>query len=389
LNAGSIINSINYDTATKELVIKYQSTSDPEHTEKETRVNVADLFNPMIVNNPSSGSAVELRISQGTGALGEDEVSGKVLLTNLDDNAVKIINNGLYVSNSAMTEALDIAKCAKNELGVFEKVVIGTKIDEECGSGYTYHANNLARYINSAESFNNADVILDQNLGRVEDKVDEFIDDVDCVDNKADKLFELLYGATAPIMPNCGSGITYQPYAGACVISGASSFMEADQMLNDQLCQLLTMWVSGLTCTNESQWVEDGANRKIQIYTRLSRGRFGEQTDDDVYIEDLTGDYIDPTNHEFTDTNALRIACVQEGASGQTPAVESRQNGLYLSSTWDCGLYYGPSDADAKAQAAAAGYRTDPYSTDEASDATDYDYNNNVRQDDVPHPPHN
>ena len=379
LNAGSIINSITYDTATKELVIKYTSTSDPEHTEKETRVSVADLFNPMVVNNPSSGSAVELQISKGTGALGEDEISGKVLLTNLEDNAIQVVNNGLYVPAADMQEAKEIALCAKNELSVLERAVIGHKIYEECGSGYTYEPNVDATYISGATNFYNADFKLDQNLKRVEGKVDDAVEDIDCIDNKADKLYQLLYGATAPVMPNCGSGITYQPYVDACVISGATSFMEADQMLNDQLCQLLTMWVSGLTCTNESQWVEDGANRKIQIYSRLSRGRYAEQTDDDVYIKDLTGDYIDPTNNEFTDTNALRIVCLEEGPSGTTPDVASMNNGLYLSSTWDCGLYYGPSDTEAKAKAEAAGYKTD-YSTDEASTATNYNYMNNVRQ---------
>lgn len=379
LNASSIINSITYDTATKELVIKYTSTSDPEHTEKETRVSVADLFNPMVVNNPSSGSAVELQISKGTGALGEDEISGKVLLTNLEDNAIQVVNNGLYVPAADMQEAKEIALCAKNELSVLERAVIGHKIYEECGSGYTYEPNVDATYISGATNFYNADFKLDQNLKRVEGKVDDAVEDIDCIDNKADKLYQLLYGATAPVMPNCGSGITYQPYVDACVISGATSFMEADQMLNDQLCQLLTMWVSGLTCTNESQWVEDGANRKIQIYSRLSRGRYAEQTDDDVYIKDLTGDYIDPTNNEFTDTNALRIVCLEEGPSGTTPDVASMNNGLYLSSTWDCGLYYGPSDTEAKAKAEAAGYKTD-YSTDEASTATNYNYMNNVRQ---------
>lgn len=378
LNAGSIINSITYDTATKELVIRYTSTSDPEHTEKETRVSVADLFNPMIVNNPSSGSAVELHISKGTGELGEDEISGKVLLTNLEDNAIQVVNNGLYVPAADMQEAKEIALCAKNELSVLERAVIGHKIYEECGSGYTYEPNVDATYISGATNFYNADFKLDQNLKRVEGKVDDAVEDIDCIDNKADKLYQLLYGATAPVMPNCGSGITYQPYVDACVISGATSFMEADQMLNDQLCQLLTMWVSGLTCTNESQWVEDGANRKIQIYSRLSRGRYAEQTDDDVYIKDLTGDYIDPTNNEFTDTNALRIVCLEEGPSGTTPDVASMNNGLYLSSTWDCGLYYGPSDTEAKAKAEAAGYKTD-YSTDEASTATNYNYMNNVR----------
>ena len=157
--------------------------------------------------------------------------------------------------------------------------------------------------------------------------------------------------------------------------------MEADQMLNDQLCQLLTMWVSGLTCTNESQWVEDGANRKIQIYTRLSRGKYSEMTDEDIFIEKLESplEYIDPTNSEFTDTNVLRIACINEGPSGTTPSVESMQNGIYLSNEWDCGLYYGPSDTEAEAKAEAAGYRTAGYSTDETSSARGYDYMNNMR----------
>ena len=145
------------------------------------------------------------------------------------------------------------------------------------------------------------------------------------------------------------------------------------------------MWVSGMTCSTESEWIEDGANRKIQVHARLSRGRFSEQTDDDVIIDDLTGDYIDPTTNEFTDTNVLRIACVQEGPSGTTPSIDSMQNGLYLSNIWDCGLYYSPSDTEAKAKAEAAGYKTN-YSTDESSEASGYNYMNNVRQSDVPHP---
>lgn len=392
---GSLIDGIEYDAVNRALVVRYHDAAGVTH---QTSFPVNQLFNDWIVQNPATNSAIELTKTAPAEPDDADILSGRILITDDrdgdgkpddgSDNLIEIRNNGLYVCGSAMTEAYDIAKCAQNELNVLEKVVIGHQINEECGSGYTYEPNPQGVFISSAISFANADFILDQNLNRVEGKVDDAAISATCIDSKANKIYELLYGE-GMTMPPCGEGSHYQPYAGACVISGASSFMEADQMLNDQLCQLLTMWVSGLTCTNESQWVEDGANRKIQIYTRLSRGRFGEQTDDDVYIEDLTGDYIDPTNHEFTDTNALRIACVQEGASGQTPAVESRQNGLYLSSTWDCGLYYGPSDADAKAQAAAAGYRTDPYSTDEASDATDYDYNNNVRQDDVPHPPHN
>jgi hypothetical protein len=155
--------------------------------------------------------------------------------------------------------------------------------------------------------------------------------------------------------------------------------MEADRMLGDQMCEILEMWQSGETCTTKSDWIDDGANKKMIVDVKVSRGNDGTMTDDEIIIENLNGDYIDPTRTEFTDTNALRIICLQEGESGSTPDVKSLQNGIYLSNVWDCGLYYGPSDTEAKSQASAAGYIVDPYSTDETSTSHDYDYNNNVR----------
>ena len=281
LNAGSLIDAITYDSTTKELVIRWHSTDDPQ-TPRETRVNVEDLFNPWLPNNPSVNSAVELTLTRGTGPLGEDQLSSKVLITDDhdgdgkpdqgSDNVIEIRNNGLYVNGSAISGAVETAECAKNELRAVEKAVIGHIIAQECGSGYTYEPNNLAAYISTATSFNNADFILDQNLKRVEDKIDGVSGDTECIDNKANKLYQLLYGATAPVMPNCGSGVTYQPYVGACVISGASSFMEADQMLNDQICEIMEMWVSGETCTTKSEWVDDGANKKMIVDVKLSRG---------------------------------------------------------------------------------------------------------------------
>ena len=186
-------------------------------------------------------------------------------------------------------------------------------------------------------------------------------------------------------MPDCGEGVKYLPYQG-CVISSARSFMEADEMLNDQICQILTMWVSGITCSNESTWVEDGMNRKIQVDLRLSHGNNAEMDDDNLYIHDLNGDYIDPTRTEFTDTNALRMVCLTESPGGVIPDIKSKQNGIYLSNVWDCGLYYGPQDTEAKAAAEAAGYNTN-YNTDESADASNYNYMNNVRQTDIPSHP--
>lgn len=390
LNAGSLIDSITYDSATKELVIRWHSTDDPQ-TARETRVNVEDLFNPWQPNNPSDNSAIKLTLTYGTGPLGEDQLSSKVLITddhNGDgkpdqdsDNVIEIRNNGLYVCGSAMTEALETAECAKNELKSLEKAVIGHIIGDECGSEYTYEPNNLAAYISTAASFNNADLILDQNLKRVEDKVDSVSGDTECIDNKANKLYQLLYGATSPVMPNCGSGVTYQPYVGACVISGASSFMEADQMLNDQICAIMGMWVSGETCTTKSEWVDDGTNKKMIVDVKLSRGngegdKFVE--DKEIIIDNLSGDYIDPTSTEFTDTNALRIVCLTDGG-GVVPSIDTPQNGIYLSNVWDCGLYYdehNAADIEARHKADAAGYNTNYLSEDQPSS---YNYNNNVR----------
>lgn len=390
LNAGSLIDSITYDSATKELVIRWHSTDDPQ-TARETRVNVENLFNPWLPNNPSDNSAIKLTLTYGTGPLGEDQLSSKVLITddhNGDgkpdegsDNVIEIRNNGLYVNGSAISGAVETAECAKNELRAVEKAVIGHIIAEECGSGYTYEANQFGTYINSATSFASADFIIDQNLKRVEDKVDSVSGDTECIDNKANKLYQLLYGTTAPTMPNCGSGVTYQPYVGACVISGASSFMEADQMLNDQICAIMGMWVSGETCTTKSEWVDDGTNKKMIVDVKLSRGngegdKFVE--DKEIIIDNLSGDYIDPTSTEFTDTNALRIVCLTDGG-GVVPSIDTPQNGIYLSNVWDCGLYYdehNAADIEARHKANAAGYNTNYLSEDQPSS---YNYNNNVR----------
>jgi hypothetical protein len=383
LAGATVIDNLVYDPVGKALVITYHDGNGGVHT---VSFPVSELFNEWNVNNPSENSAIELAKTPAAEPGGEDKLSGRILLTNLPDNAVQIVNNGLYVSSSAMSESEEIAKCAKNELKVLERAVIGHQIGEECGSGYTYEPNNTSTYISAATSFNNADVMLDQNLKRVEDKLDEVSGDTDCIDAKANKIYELLYGS-GTTMPECGEGAHYQPYVDACIISAATSFNEADQMLNDQICEILTMWTSGQTCTSNSDWVEDGANRRIEIDVRLSRGKYAEMSDEDIFIEKLESplEYIDPTNTEFTDTNVLRIACINEGPSGTTPSVASMQNGIYLSNEWDCGLYYDEdNDQDAIAAAQAAGYRTDKYRTDSASTASNYDYNNNVRQTPTP-----
>lgn len=382
---GSLIDGIEYDPVNRALVVKYHDAAGNQH---QTSFPVNQLFNDWVVDNPSEKSAIKLVKTAPAEPDDADTLSGFVLITDDrdgdgkpdegSDNLVEIRNNGLYVCGSAMTEAQDVAKCVKNEVKVFEKVVLGHMIGEECGSGYTYEPNLQAVYINSATSFNNADYILDLTINKVSGDVADAKEGIECIDKKADKIYELLYGV-GETLPECGEGAAYHPYPTACVISAATSFMEADQLLNDQICEILTMWVSGITCSNESTWVEDGMNRKLQVDTRLSHGKYADMVDDNMYIHNLDGDYIDPTNNEFTDTNALRIVCLTESPGGVIPDIKSKQNGIYLSNVWDCGLYYGPADSQAKAAAAAAGYKTD-YETDESEGASAYNYMNNVRR---------
>jgi hypothetical protein len=387
LVGATLLDSIEYDPVNKMLVITY---TDGTGSQRETSVGVTDLWNEWIVQNPSEKSAVELTKTIGDPG-NPDTLKGRILITddyNGDgvpdagsDNLIEIRNNGLYVSGAAISGSQETAACAMSELKVLERVVIGHIIGGECGSGYDYEPNNTATYINTATSFNNADYILDQSIKNLDSKVDVVSGNVECVDSKADKMYEMLYGV-GHTMPACGEGASYQPYVNGCVISGATSFQEADQMLDQQICGILNMWTSGETCTTKSEWVNDGANRKIEVHGKISHGNSSLMSDSELYITNSTGDYIDPTTTEFTDTNALRIVCLEDGG-GVTPAINTPQNGYYLSNVWDCGLYYGTTAEDqaAKAAAEAAGYNTN-YSTDET--ITPIDYTNKARQSDIP-----
>ena len=308
---------------------------------------------------------------------------------NILDNSIKNLSS--YTEN--VEDKVDIVsastECAKKELKTVEDNILGMPLTHECGEGDSYRANEGTNYISAGTSFNSTDIILDREIKKTNDNIDivnQRIDivsgDVTCVSGSTNALYKLLYGANTSL-PECGEGAEYMPYQG-CVISSARSFMEADEMLNDQLCQILTMWASGETPTTKSDWVEDGLNRKLQVDAKLSHGSHNGMTDDELTIYDNEGSYIDPTGTEFTDTNALRIVHVLESPDGFPLPVSAPYNGIYLSNVWDCGLYYSETvDAAAIAAAEAAGYITTNYRTDENSSASNYNYMNNVRQSDV------
>ena len=316
--AGSILEDAWYDSVTKELVFKTK-TADGQYV--DVKVPAYDLFDEWYVVNPPTDSAIELtkvtgRTDPTTHEPLPDELSGRVLISPLEDNLLTIDTNGLYVSG----EGSAVAECANK---------------------------------------------------------------------KADKLYNILYGDGSS-MSECGESSSYIRGTG-CIISAATSFSEADQMLNDAFCSFIDDWeVYGFdTPSTHTDWLKIGQNRHMLVDVRLSHGVNGYDssgmTDDELLIKDFKGDYIDPTGYGFSDTNVLRIVSISQGKSGEPLEADNKYNGVYLSNVWDCGLYYGLTEADiaAKAAAEAAGFVTD-YSTDEDASASGFNYMNNVRQTDIP-----
>lgn len=249
LGPGSIIEDISYDYAEKDLVITYHRAGESEPT--TMRFPVADLFNEWDVQNPSEGSAVELnKISQSGETGNVDKIWGRVLLTgaverpdgtiDYGDNIIRIVNNGLYASGSAMTEAKETAECVKNELKAVETSVLGQIIEQECGSGYTYVPDAQACFINTARSMYEADSILDDYVCSAHTRITNVEEDLDCLEDKVNITNQNVLGFA---IPECGKNAdgtpyTYQKNVGSCVISAATSMNEADILLDRAICEI-------------------------------------------------------------------------------------------------------------------------------------------------------
>jgi hypothetical protein len=261
----------------------------------------------------------------------------------------------------------------------------------ECGEGDTYRPNEGTNYISAGTSFNNVDIILDReikktnnNVDILNQKVDIISGDVDCNESAIDALGKLAFGASYTI-PECGEGAAYPSLASGCIISGATSLYEADVLLDQAFCSMMDNWflLGWDTPSTHSSIVEVGQNRHMAVDSRLSHGNHNGMTDEELVITDNNGVFIDPTRTEFTDTNVVRIVNITDGPDHTVLPADNPYNGIYLSNVWDCGLYYSETeDADAIAAAEAAGYNTN-YRTDENSTASNYNYMNNVRQDDI------
>jgi len=418
LGPGSLIKDISYDYAEKDLVVTYRRAGESEDT--VMKFPVADLFNEWDVQNPSEKSALELhKENQSTETGTVDIIWGRVLITDDhdgdgkpdqgSDNIIEIKNNGLYASGTPIIEARRIADCAKNEITVVEEAVLGFHLDDyySCGSGYTYSPFETTCFISAATSMNDADKILDKYVCSAHTRITKVEEDVDCLWQEVNITQENVIGLHIPPCGINGDGTPYYypPHKDACFISAATSLMEADVILDQELCKVKGDYDCSLVelkkvenvlgvdgnCENPIYYpntsgcllssattfaeadaiLEDvlcnmmgadimGSERptsttsivpheqlekidRVVVDVRLSHGNeVGKwQTDEDLVITTTTGDCIESSGtqclqSEFTDTNVLRIVDLTE-TTHVSP--DSYFNGLYLSNVWDCGQY--------------------------------------------------
>ena len=340
LGVGSIVDSITYDSAKKALVIAYKDSTGAPHS---TEANVEDLFNEWEPDSNENNVAIEL-IKHNNG-IKNDVLTAKVRVSADDDNIIKIKGNKLYVSNAPIVKnATDItalsgdvktitanvttlsgdSKNNLNELRNLEKATLG--LTSPVGNvGYTPHAD--AHLISAATNMNHADVILDNELYKVGENVTTISGKVTTVEATLDtndkelKKLEKVIGVTG----NGDDEIAY-PNSGHGIIDGATTYADADEKLEEALVDVKTLTSGTLTPTaNLHAYGVDG-NKKLQVDVRLSLGNDSTMTDGDLTIDSIQ-------EEEFHGENALRKIAL----SGED--VTSAKNGLFLSSTWDCGEY--------------------------------------------------
>lgn len=325
------------------------------------------------------------------------------------DNIIEIRNNGLYASGSAITEAIDVAECTSHELKEVEMAVLGHKVDQECGNGFIYTPKEAACFISAATDMYDADVILDKYVCSAHTRITKVEEDVDCLWQEVNVTQENVLGFVIPpcginadgtpyhytghvdaciisaatsmddadvlldeaicgmmgdftcissetkmvedvlgVTGSCDKAINY-PVSQGCLLSSATTFAQADLILEEAICSLMSMVMKGserpTTSTKiiqDPDYIEDPDKKIIVVDTRLSHGNDSGrwQEDEDLVITDYNGGCIESgdsacTYSEFTDTNVLRI--VDLTSLGFVP--ESKYNGLFLSNVWDCGQY--------------------------------------------------
>lgn len=174
-------------------------------------------------------------------------------------------------------------------------------------------------------------------------------------------------------------GYTYPTHLTSHIISAATSYDEADKLLDEAFYNMIDKWflLGFETCTTHTGVKEVAQNRHMFVDVRMSHGNKATgMTDEELSMTSMDDKY-------FSDTNVLRYINVEETRDHQHLYPDNGYNGMYLSNYWDCGKYYQESTESAEIdEMVDEGFEVynDNYKTDEDGSASDYDYNNNVRQ---------
>lgn len=187
LNAGSIIDGIDYDSNTKELVIRYRSTSGGDQL--QTRVAVGDLINDWNVEgvddegNYSGAIALhKVRLEDGSYKL-----SGRVQVSTLPSNLLVNDNGNLYVNGETVEEAKDIANAVSGVVDTLKEdysetkekvgnIINGVRLTNEGNFDTSLLVG--TNYISGATNVMEALRMMDQALKNKLDEVDKMLETV-------------------------------------------------------------------------------------------------------------------------------------------------------------------------------------------------------------------
>ena len=176
LNQGSIITSIRYESSTKELVITYQ-TADGQS--QEVRVNVADLFNEVSVENPAE-NAVTLKMTDKSD--GSQVITADVNVSTEPNNLLQKVTGNLYVSNAASGIKFEDGKSVVDKFNSISQTVSDNKLDSdnkynELNGKITTLEGKVSDNTSSINSLKEKDAKIDGNIVEINQKISQEIND--------------------------------------------------------------------------------------------------------------------------------------------------------------------------------------------------------------------
>jgi len=162
--------------------------------------------------------------------------------------------------------------------------------------------------------------LLDNAICDINSEIDDIDSNIECMSAET-KSIERALG----VVGNCSEVILY-PKTEGCLLNSATTYANADAILEKSVCDLLKMMEDTNTPSASMHVVQDGNNQHFEVDVRLSHGNTKAMTDEELTITGVT-------QEEFTDTNVLRLVALDDYIP------ETKYNGLYVSNVWDCGEY--------------------------------------------------